>query len=75
MAVNKEHPLFREYYDKCMVLRDEYITKRKAVRARFPAWQGKDHPASAELLELDRQQHAELRALQKEYSFLFDRSD
>ena len=73
MTVNKKHPLFQEYYDKCMALGDEYAEKREKVRTRFPGWQGKDHPAGAELLGLDRQQHAKLRVLQQEYFFLFDR--
>ena len=75
MAVNKNHPLYPEYIAKCKALSDQFYTKEEALRAQHPEQHSKDHPANAEIRRLDLQHNAELRALQKEYSFLFGYSE
>lgn len=75
MAANKMHPLYREYIAKCKALSERFYEEENVLRAKYPEWRGKDHPASAEIKKLDLQHNTDLKALQQEYSFLFDRSE
>ena len=62
--INKNHPKYAEYEEKCSKLRDEYYDKSKSV----PLQHGLDGPNSL----IDSEFAKKLRAVQEEYSFLFE---
>ena len=64
--INKNHPKYAEYEEKCSKLRDEYYDKSKSV----PLQHGLDGPNSL----IDREFAKKLRAVQEEYSFLFEQA-
>lgn len=75
-SVNKHHPDFSEYVEKCCALRDHYYSLIDAEEQRLkqarPNWMHcKDGLESREKRQLYRQMHAGLKALQKEYDYLF----
>ena len=62
--VNKNHPKYAEYEEKCSKLRAEYYDKSKSV----PLQRGLDGANSM----IDREFAKKLRTIQEEYSFLFE---
>lgn len=70
-SVNKEHPDYSVYIEKCKKLWEFYGKKIADEEAKYTAYLGKDSPASAVTRELDRKRNEELRSLQKEYAHLF----
>ncbi len=70
-GANRNHPKFNEYREKCEKLRDDFRDQEDAILARYPEWHGLDNPADDEINPLRKKFHADLKALQKEYSFLF----
>lgn len=79
--VNKKHPDYPEYIEKCKKLRDKYFKIVEKEEAKYPEWSPKlriRHPASAAVRRIMKQHDAELMALQAEYDYLFtiiDNSD
>ncbi len=74
-SINKNHPDFEEYMEKCRDIQKRYIAEDEAVekagRAKYPDWSGKDSPWGMETRRVQRKYNAELKALQEEYSHLF----
>ena len=64
MAIKKNHPLYAEYIKKCEALREEH--EKQAKRAQGA------HCFDGAFNKLFQEQRKELKALQKEYSFLFE---
>ena len=75
MAVNERHPLYQEYISKCRKLSNKYFAEEDAILAQYPKTRGLDHPAGGELRALALRHNAELKSLQKEYSFLFEHAE
>jgi hypothetical protein len=69
--IDKAHPLYAKYVAKCEILFRSYSPKIEAERAKYPEWQGLDHPSYAAVRLLERECNAKLKALQKEFDFLF----
>ena len=72
MAVNKNHPDYPKYIEKCKALRDSFIEEEDAVLDKYPTPNGLDHPAARELRQISILHNAALKALQEEYSYLFE---
>lgn len=70
-SVNREHPDYSVYIEKCKKLWELYGKKIADEEAKYAEYLGKDSPASVVTKELDRKRNEELRLLQKEYSYLF----
>ena len=75
-SANRQHPAYPEYIGKCYALRDHYWTLIKAeeerLKAERPNWMNcKDGLESVQKRQLYRQMSAELKAIQREYSYLF----
>lgn len=73
--VNREHPDYPVYISKCKSLFAAYQKQFDEEIAKYPDQHGRDHPAYAVIRPLDRKKNAELRELQKEYSYLFTEED
>ena len=71
MAINKEHPQYAEYIQKCESLFDAYEEVFRKERAKYPEWRGQDHPSGTVIRPLARERNQKLKALQREYHFLF----
>ena len=69
MAVDQAYPI---YSAKHKALWAAYIQLEEAEEAKYPDWRGKDHPADAVLRPARRKLSEEIKALQKEYAYLFD---
>ena len=72
--VNKSHPDFPEYLEKCKALRDKYLKLIEKEEAKYPEWNLKSkirNPAELATRELIKRHDNELIALQKEYNYLF----
>lgn len=69
--IDKTHPLYAEYVAKCNALFRDYAEKIEAERAKYPEWQGLDHPSYVVVRSLERECNAQLKALQIEFGFLF----
>lgn len=63
MAIDKEHPKYQEYIKKCMDLAE----RQRAEADMVPYSGGQDGP----LGDVFRKYLNELKALQKEYAYLF----
>ena len=72
MAVNKKHPKYSEYIEKCRELRDYFSQEENQILAQYPLYKGLDHPATKELREITRRHNAALQELQQQYGFLFE---
>ena len=69
--INKSHPSYAEYIEKCKLLFEEYIELTEAEEAKYKSWHpgsGFDHPASVAVRELERDRNEKLGVLQKEYA-------
>ena len=71
MKLNKSHPDCAEYTEKFNALWDAYIELEEKEEAKYPTWSGKDHPANAVLRPARRKLSEDIKALQKEYAYLF----
>lgn len=71
MAVNKNHPDYPIYSKKHKYLWDAYLKHEEKELAKYPDYYGQDHPAYAVLRPLHKQFCTQVKALQKEYSYLF----
>lgn len=71
MSVNKNHPDYPMYSAKHKALWDVYFKLDEAERAKYPDWKGKDHPANTVLRPAFRKLSEDIKALQKEYAYLF----
>ena len=69
--INKSHPLYEEYVEKYKKIYLKYADLIDAEEAKYPDWNGLDHPASDKTFPLDKERSAKLKDLQKEYDFLF----
>lgn len=69
--VNKDHPDYPVYIEKCKKLWEFYGKKIADEEAKHSEYRGKDSPASETMRALDQERNEELRKLQKEYSHLF----
>lgn len=70
-SINTTHEKYAEYIEKCEKLAAFYSAQKEQARSRYPKWQGRDHPASGEIREIELKSNRELKKLQEEYSFLF----
>lgn len=71
MAVNKKHPDYPIYSAKHKALWDAYIALEEKETAKYPEWRGQDNPANDVLCPAFRKMSADIKALQKEYDYLF----
>lgn len=71
-SINKQHPQYAEYIEKCEKLASEYFKIEDKLKAQYPDWRGLDHPADGEIAPYRQKFHADLRKLQVEYLFLFE---
>ncbi len=71
MAVDKTHPDYPVYSAKHKALWDTYIKLEEEEEAKYPDWNGKDHPANTVLRPARRRLSEDVKALQKEYDYLF----
>ena len=69
--IDKSHPNYPEYVQKCYALSEKYSALEDAERAKYPDWKGLDHPAAREIKRLSNERNADLRQLKQEYSYLF----
>jgi len=73
--VNKNHPDYPAYLEKCKAIWAVYEPQVDAVekkgRKEYPDWRGKDSPWGDELREIMRDFHTALKKLQEEYAHLF----
>lgn len=69
--VNREHPDYSAYIEKCKKICAAYQKRIDEEEARYPDWRGQDHPASVVTRQISREETAELKKLQQEYSYLF----
>ena len=73
--INKQHPQYAEYIEKCEKLASEYFEIEDKLKAQYPNWRGLDHPADGEIMPYWKKFHEDLKRLQAEYSFLFVESN
>lgn len=71
MAVNKDHPDYPTYAAKHKSLWDAYFELQEAEKSKYPDWDGLDHPADEVLRPAFRKLSEDIKALQKEYAYLF----
>ena len=71
MAINPRDPAYQEYIAECKKLSKRYFEEEDAILAKYPLEKGLDHPAGHELREISLRHNAELKTLQRKYSFLF----
>ena len=69
--LNKNHPDCTEYTRKFNAIWDAYFKLENEERAKYPDWQGKDHPADTVLRPIHRECCKKTKALQEEYAYLF----
>lgn len=69
--IDKNNPKYDEYIAHCKSLTDAFVKKEEQILAKYPRWEGLDHPADVEINPIRRQFHADLKKLQRRYSFLF----
>ena len=72
--VNREHPDYPVYIDKCRKIHAVYQKKIDVEEAKYPDWRnwpGRDHPSSLVIRQIGREENEELKKLQQEYSYLF----
>ena len=67
MAINKNHPDYPEYIEKCKALRDEMSVEVDAVPCK-PRCGFDDSPT----IDIHRKYSKKLKELQAEYSYLFE---
>ena len=70
-SINRNHPNCAEYSARFHAIWDAYFKLEDKEKAKYPDWQGKDHPANAVLRPIHKKCCAETRALQEEYAYLF----
>ncbi len=66
MRVNKDHPQYAEYLDKCRRMTAMHV---KQTDNLWKGTQGQD--GNTELIQAEREYSRKLKELQKEYSILF----
>lgn len=71
MKVNINHPDYPTYSAKHKELWDAYMKLWDDEDAKYPDWQGKDHPAYGVLRPAHRKLSEDIKALQKKYAYLF----
>lgn len=69
--INKNHPDYTQYIEKCLELGERFHNEENAVLANYPEWRGQDHPASAEIYQIKMRFHKALDDLRNEYAYLF----
>ena len=69
--LNKSHPDCSEYTRRFHELWEGYSKLQKDEESKYPDWRGKDHPADEVLRPAFRKLSEDIKALQKEYSYLF----
>ena len=68
MSLNKEHPKFSEYNQRFWQLVDEQNKEHDKVEKENPNFRGLDGPTAI----VDKKYALKIKALQEEYSFLFE---
>ena len=71
MAINENHPDYPAYSAKFKELWDAYMKLWDEEDAKYPNWQGRVHPAHEVLHSAHRKLSEDIKALQKEYAYLF----
>lgn len=74
-TINRSHPDFQEYSRKFHEIWDEYYLLEDTEKAKYPDWQGKDHPADVILRPAYKKCCEETKKLQEEYAYLFTEED
>lgn len=69
--VDTTHPDCEEYTRKLTSLWTQYYELEDKERAKYPDWEGKDHPAGVILASAYRKCCEETKALQQEYKHIF----
>lgn len=69
--LNKNHPDCAEYTERFNALWDAYFALEEKEKAKYPDWQGKDHPAYTILRPIHKECCEKTKALQEEYAYLF----
>lgn len=69
--LNKNHPDCAEYTKKFNKLWDAYMKLWDQEDKKYPNWQGQDSPAHEVLRPAHRKLSEDIRALQREYAYLF----
>ncbi len=69
--LNRSHPDCAKYLERFEALWGAYTAKEQAEKAKYPDWDGKDHPANPKFQEEYRRLCKEIQELQKEYDYLF----
>lgn len=72
--VNKAHPDYPEYLEKCKALWARYKKMIDKEEAKYPGWYPGltyEHPAAKEVRRIMKRHDNELIALQTEYDYLF----
>ncbi len=72
--INKAHPQYPEYIEKCTKLFQYYWELMDAEDAKYPITEKppQDSPADSVNRKLARERNEKLREIQKEYDFLFE---
>ena len=71
MAVNKDHPDYPVYSRKHKDLWDAYLKLEEEELEKYPEYHGLDHPACVTFRPFYRKFSEDIKALQKEYAYLF----
>lgn len=69
--VDTSHPDCGEYTRKFKELWAQYYELEEQERAKYPDWNGKDHPADVILAPAYRKCCEKTESLQREYSHIF----
>lgn len=69
--LDQSHPDCAEYTAKFRKVWDDYRELEEREKAKYPDWRGKDHPANDVLRPAYRECCRKMKALQKQYSYLF----
>ena len=69
--INTEHPDCAKYEAQFHAIWDPYFALEEKEKAKYPGWNGQDHPADIILRPMYRKCCEETKVLQKKYAYLF----
>ncbi len=69
--VDTSHPDCAEYTRKFHEIWNYYFETEAKEKAKYPDWEGKDHPAYEVLRPLHRECCEKTKRLQEQYAYLF----
>lgn len=65
--IDKNSPLFPQYYEECIEVAKHFDALREEIRAKDPDYRGRDR---AGINELHKEENARLKNIWKKYGFL-----